>query len=153
MAAAAGGSSSMATVAVFGSLCAGTFGLGCWQATRYFEKVEMIQVREKELSMNASPLPPSSTSSPTSFQKYTVRGKFRHDNEVWIGPRGPPPGAMASSGPNSGRSSGGMSTSPQVCSIHFLHFSFPLTHVRYLKLYSHCGLLNCGIPFFFFPSK
>ena len=133
MAAAAGGSSSMATVAVFGSLCAGTFGLGCWQATRYFEKVEMIQVREKELSMNASPLPPSSTSSPTSFQKYTVRGKFRHDNEVWIGPRGPPPGAMASSGPNSGRSSGGMSTSPQVCSIHFLHFSFLLTHVRYLK--------------------
>ena len=119
MAAASGRLSSMGTVAVFGSLCAGTFGLGCWQAIRYSEKVEMIEIREKELSMNASPLPLSSPSS--SFQKYTVRGKFQHTNEVWIGPRGPPPGAMASSGPNSGRSSGGMSTSPQVRTLSNLY--------------------------------
>ena len=81
--AAADASSSMETVAFFGSICAGIFELGCWLATCYFEKVEMIQVREKELSMNISPLSPlssSSTSSPDSFQKYTMSGKFRHDN-------------------------------------------------------------------------
>ena len=56
--AAADASSSMATIAFFGSTFAGIFGLGCWLATCYW--VEMIQVREKELSMNISPLSPLS---------------------------------------------------------------------------------------------
>jgi cytochrome oxidase assembly protein ShyY1 len=32
----------------FSSLCASTFGLGCWQAQRYVEKIEQIEQREEE---------------------------------------------------------------------------------------------------------
>lgn len=47
------------------------------------------------------------------FRPVHVEGTFLHDKELLVGPRGPPPGAISSSGPNSGRSSGGMSSSPQ----------------------------------------
>ena len=48
-----------------------------------------------------------------SFRRLTVRGSYDHSREILMGPRGPPPGALASTGPGSGRSSGGMSSSPQ----------------------------------------
>ena len=48
------------------------------------------------------------------FRPVYVEGTFHHDKEVLVGPRGPPPGAISATGPNSGRSSGGMSSSPQV---------------------------------------
>jgi len=129
-------------VTFFGSLCASTFGLGCWQSKRYFEKVDMIAKRVEELNMpmknlesNAQcfpeeqvaipvqPLIPSGNNNvdnaPTlpvkreEFRSTSIEGKFRHDDELLMGPRGPPLGAISKSGPNSGRSAGGMSSSPQ----------------------------------------
>jgi hypothetical protein len=49
-----------------------------------------------------------------NFQRRLVEGRFHHDQEMHLGPRGPPPGALATTGPNSGRSEGGMSSGPQV---------------------------------------
>jgi len=99
--------------AFFGSLCAGTFGLGCWQTQRFFEKQELVKQREHDLSLPPTPL--AGDSDLTSLRQRVVNGTFQHDKEVLVGPRGPPPGAMASTGPSSGRSEGGMSSSPQVC--------------------------------------
>ena len=98
--------------AFFGSLCAGTFGLGCWQTQRFFEKQELVKKREYDLSLD--PLPLSDNEDVSSLRRRVVNGTFHHEKEVLVGPRGPPPGAMASSGPSSGRSEGGMSSSPQV---------------------------------------
>ena len=98
--------------AFFGSLCAGTFGLGCWQTQRFFEKQELMAQREHDLSLDPEPL--TSDHNTLSLRRKVVQGAYRHDKEVLVGPRGPPPGAMASSGPSSGRAGGGMSSSPQV---------------------------------------
>lgn len=127
-------------IAFFGSLCAGTFGLGCWQTKRYFEKVDMVAKREEELSMPPVTLGPtvrctveeqagSASSSSTTMEnpkeptasqwiqqrhrRVLVSGTYKHVDEILVGPRGPPPGAIAETGPKSGRSSGGMSSSPQ----------------------------------------
>jgi len=49
-----------------------------------------------------------------SYRRVHLQGKFQHDKEILIGPRGPPPGALSESGPNSGRGGGGgMSSSAQ----------------------------------------
>lgn len=124
----------------FSSLCASTFGLGCWQAQRYFEKIEQVKQREEELSQDPVELDKhavctreemnygnvnavSSSQYPDEqdgkqnvkrgYRPVYVRGRFRHQDEILIGPRGPPLGALSASGPNSGRSSGGMASSPQ----------------------------------------
>eukprot|EP00586_Coscinodiscus_wailesii_P000579 CAMPEP_0172482378 /NCGR_PEP_ID=MMETSP1066-20121228/8743_1 /TAXON_ID=671091 /ORGANISM="Coscinodiscus wailesii, Strain CCMP2513" /LENGTH=296 /DNA_ID=CAMNT_0013245435 /DNA_START=50 /DNA_END=940 /DNA_ORIENTATION=+ len=112
---------------IFGGLCLGTFGLGCWQTKRHFEKKEMVEKRAHELS-----LPPvaasqlldaaSSSSSTTTttgsnnggnYRRLAMRGEFHHGKQVLIGPRGPPLDALAKTGPMSGRSGGGMGVSPQ----------------------------------------
>ena len=112
--------------------------LGVWQSSRYFEKVDMTAARERELradpvamtrfTATSSAAAAASTSKDTankgegnggadepsaSFRRLTVRGSYDHSREILVGPRGPPPGALASTGPGSGRSSGGMSSSPQ----------------------------------------
>jgi surfeit locus 1 family protein len=126
----------------FGGLCASTFGLGCWQSVRYFEKVDQMQARDEELKAPPVPLKrftaaadtaDSNTNGsdatkdnnqqqqqqrrqqhePPSFRRVITRGTFDHAREMLVGPRGPPPGALSSTGPSSGRSSGGMSSSPQ----------------------------------------
>ncbi|GFH62153.1 hypothetical protein CTEN210_18629 [Chaetoceros tenuissimus] len=116
----------------FSSLCASTFGLGCWQATRYFEKIEQVEQREKELAQEPVELEAGATCSKGEYasdkdqiqndgadevdrghRPILVNGKFRHENEILVGPRGPPLGALSSVGPNSGRSGGGMASSPQ----------------------------------------
>jgi len=99
----------MAGKAFFGSLCVATFGLGAWQMQRYVEKVALVETRERELTDDPVPF----SEHHDGFRRVSVRGTFDHAKYVLVGPRGPPPGAMASSGPNSGRSSGGMSSSPQ----------------------------------------
>ena len=145
---------SKAGIAFFSSLCASTFGLGCWQSQRYFEKIEMVESRNKEINMeplysleknakctweerkwstNASTPTTTATTTTTTttkesddmnkntnnniyrgFRPIYIKGKFMHEFEILVGPRGPPPGAISSSGPNSGRSTGaGMSSSPQ----------------------------------------
>jgi surfeit locus 1 family protein len=117
---------SKAGIAFFSSLCATTFGLGCWQAQRYYEKIDMIEARNQESLMEPQALEKNAKCSiaeqqgvredkitQRGFGPITVQGEFAHQYEILIGPRGPPPGAISSSGPNSGRSSGGMSSSPQ----------------------------------------
>jgi len=142
---------SKAGIAFFSSLCASTFGLGCWQSKRYFEKIDQVSKRNEELSMSPSDYDSLEKDALCSademitigtnnnntnnnnnndigtnvntiegrlpkergFQQIAIRGHFIHEYEVLVGPRGPPPGAISSSGPNSGRSSGGMSSSPQ----------------------------------------
>ena len=129
---------SLAGRAFFGSLCAGTFGLGAWQTQRYFEKVELVDKREEEMNMPPIALQPHAMMSKAEFRKiYNIkpkeegnsdeedesmggfrrvyaRGIFRHEDEVLIGPRGPPLDTLGNKGPLSGRSSGGMGVSPQV---------------------------------------
>ena len=100
--------------AFFGSLTLGTFGLGCWQTQRFFEKQELVKQREHDLSLAPTLL--SDANDLTSMRQRVVNGTFQHDKEILVGPRGPPAGALASTGPSSGRSEGGMSSSPQVSS-------------------------------------
>eukprot|EP00977_Amphora_coffeiformis_P022822 scaffold11610_cov90-Amphora_coffeaeformis.AAC.1 len=111
---------SLAGKAVFGSLCAGTFGLGVWQTQRYFEKQTLMQQREVDLK--APPLtdltllqqPPSgsssSSSSSVSFRRIQLQGHYLHQAEFLVGPRGPPPGALPD---KPGSSAAGMSSAPQ----------------------------------------
>jgi len=123
----------------FGSLCASTFGLGVWQSRRYFEKIDQVERRELELAADPVELDrftiaaadaanddddddnidedttedSAAARTTASYRRLITRGEFMHEDEVLVGPRGPPPGALASSGPSSGRSSGGMASSPQ----------------------------------------
>jgi len=99
----------------FGSLCVGTFGLGVWQLQRLLEKLDMIEDREKQLSLQ--PIEYQSSSSNTSsfitttsadndmitnddnntanpYRRRLLRGIFRHEKEVLIGPRGAPAGVQ-----------------------------------------------------------
>lgn len=133
---------SKAGITFFSSLCISTFSLGCWQSKRYFEKIELMKKRQNELQMEPLLSLESnaicsfkermnSTSSNQDLQKegeqeqeekvennrgyrpISIQGQFLHEYEILIGPRGPPLNAISSNGPNSGRSSGGMSSSPQ----------------------------------------
>jgi hypothetical protein len=104
----------------FGGLCVGTFGLGCWQTRRFFDKQTLVKQREEDLRKDPIPFGNSSRDATSAageqrgLQRRVVQGQFRHEKQILVGPRGPPPGAMSESGPSSGRSGGGMSSSPQV---------------------------------------
>lgn len=96
---------SIAGKTFFGSLCAGTFGLGVWQTQRLLEKLQLVEQRDKELSMK-----PTTDVTTTSFRRILASGVFQHEREFLVGPRGPPVGTL----PNKpGSSAGGMSSSPQ----------------------------------------
>ena len=56
MSVAASGGIGKGGAAFFSSLCMSTFGLGCWQSVRYFEKIEQMEQREKELAMEPQAL-------------------------------------------------------------------------------------------------
>lgn len=102
---------SMAGQAFFGGLCTGTFGLGCWQTRRYFEKVDEIKRREVELAVgDPEPLEPYADANNTNIgKKVIIEGSFRHQDEVVIGPRGAPKSANF----KKGRQAQGMATNPQ----------------------------------------
>ena len=99
----------------FGSLCLGTFGLGCWQTNRYFEKVEEIKLREREITYGPpQPLEAYASNDEKSSnyrlgRKVCVEGAFRHSDEVLVGPRGAP----KSAGLKKGRKAQGMAQNPQ----------------------------------------
>ena len=117
----------------FVSLCAGTAFLGAWQTRRYFEKVDLVRQREEDLGMEplasyrdwrtlrhnirtreAGGEAAGDSRRCKSWRRVGLRGTFQHDRSVLVGPRGPPPGALADTGPNSGRGGGGgMSSSAQ----------------------------------------
>ena len=105
---------STAGKAFFGGLCAGTFGLGCWQSKRLLEKQELVASRQTDLAMEpANQLTASAfTSDDTqkSFRRVLLTGTFQHDRQVLVGPRGPPAGALPD-GP--GTSAADMSQAPQ----------------------------------------
>lgn len=107
----------------FSGLCIGTFGLGVWQTQRYFEKVEMLQKRDDDLSFVPVDFNEWQTEKIVSkegdesdggrsYRRVRLQGKFQHVNEVLVGLRGPPAGALSATGPNSGRG-GGMSSGTQ----------------------------------------
>mmetsp|Transcript_22910 Transcript_22910/g.33956 ORF Transcript_22910/g.33956 Transcript_22910/m.33956 type:complete len:269 (-) Transcript_22910:528-1334(-) len=107
----------LAGKAFFGGLSAGTFALGVWQTQRYFEKVEFMDQRAEDLA-----LPPTTLSKSlaepsqhgSGMRRLVVQGKFLHAYTILVGPRGPPPGALAKDGPMSGRAGeGGLNASPQ----------------------------------------
>ena len=106
---------SNAGIAFFSSLCASTFALGCWQTQRYFEKVDLIAKRETALSLEPILYKidhDRKREGPPSFRRLKLEGMFLHEHELFVGPRGPPLGAISSTGPSSGRG-GGLSSSPQ----------------------------------------
>jgi cytochrome oxidase assembly protein ShyY1 len=71
----------------FGGLTAGTFGLGCWQIQRYYEKVDMMKERNTELAMD----PTTDWQSPQApYRRKLLEGRLLHHKEVLIGPRGAP---------------------------------------------------------------
>lgn len=104
--------------AFFGGLCLGTFGLGCWQTRRYFEKVEEIEKREQEIEIgDPEALADNVTNDDLLVGKNNVRigkkvfveGSFRYADEILVGPRGAP----KSAGLKKGRKAQGMATNPQ----------------------------------------
>ena len=76
----------------FGSLCAGTFGLGCWQLDRLLQKWDAIDERTEQLG--TPPVRYRNDAQPRAlpYRRRLLRGRLRHDKEVLIGPRGAPPG-------------------------------------------------------------
>jgi surfeit locus 1 family protein len=94
----------------FGSLCAGTFALGCWQTSRLFEKEQLIEDRTKELQQPAVSVSAVSRDKirPGSFQRLVLEGQYDHAREMLVGPRGSPPAAGGGSS-----SYGGNMPSPQ----------------------------------------
>merc|ERR1740124_2093203 len=73
-------------------------------------KAEFLMLRGSSSSTKSS----SSSSQPQEqqFRRVFSRGGFRHQDEILIGPRGPPLDSMSKEGPMSGRSGGGMASSP-----------------------------------------
>ena len=100
----------------FGSLCAGTFGLGCWQLQRLVEKIDKIEERSMELKME--PIATDLNFSEQPYRQRLLQGTLRHDKEVLIGPRGAPVGVtlprqgLSAKRGGSGQSSG-MAPGPQ----------------------------------------
>jgi cytochrome oxidase assembly protein ShyY1 len=94
---------SMGGKVFFGSLCAGTFGLGVWQIERYFEKITLMDDRAAQLAMEPTTnlMNTSSAATGTSqqteqgmYRRRNLHGVWRHDREVLIGPRGAPAGVQ-----------------------------------------------------------
>ena len=106
---------SLAGQAFFGSLCAGTFGLGVWQTQRYFEKDKLVEQRANDLSQEPvcwDDLRRATTDDNRSsnFRRIRLKGRFDHAHEFLVGPRGPPQGALPD---KPGTSAAGMSSAPQ----------------------------------------
>lgn len=99
----------------FGSLCASTFGLGCWQLQRLYEKIEKIEDRQEQLQMSPTA---DWKSQEHPYRRRLIKGSFRHEKELLIGPRGAPSGVslprkgLSAKQAGSGQSSG-MAPGPQ----------------------------------------
>ena len=71
--------------AFFGSLCVGTFGLGCWQTSRLLEKQQLMAQRTEELQQTAT-----NQITPGTFRRIQVQGVYDHTRELLVGPRSGP---------------------------------------------------------------
>jgi surfeit locus 1 family protein len=92
---------SLAGQVFFGSLCAGTFGLGVWQTRRYFEKVDIVAARQAALRQDpTTELPLLDTTADGNgndavvFRRIHLQGYYLHDYEFLVGPRGAPAGSL-----------------------------------------------------------
>jgi cytochrome oxidase assembly protein ShyY1 len=100
----------------FGSLCAGTFGLGVWQVERLMEKIRLVEERQSQLEMEPTT---SLEFNHLPYRRRLLQGTLRHDKEVLIGPRGAPPGVklplkgLSAMSGKTGNQSSGMSAGPQ----------------------------------------
>ena len=77
--------------------------MGSWQSKRYFEKVALIDTQMKAIENPGEGLTGNPDIDKRIVYKSSISGKFNHDSECYVGPRGPPPGALAVDGPSSGR--------------------------------------------------
>jgi SURF1 family len=105
----------------FGSLCVGTGALGVWQTQRYFEKQELIAQRMND--WHQAPIPyhdyiqqlrkqrdnaaTSLEKESLSLRRLQLTGRFRHDAEMFVGPRGPPSSGGYSTGGGGAQPSSG----------------------------------------------
>lgn len=69
-----------------------SFGLGTWQVKRLRWKTTLISEAESKLALPPLELPPVlnpeiASSSEFDYRRVIVRGTFRHDKEMYIGPR------------------------------------------------------------------
>lgn len=85
---------SPAGIAFFSSLCALTFGLGCWQSTRYYQKIDLLEEMAAALSLP----PASATANPPPHRRVRVVGTYAHEKTVLVGPRRAPGGAGQTEG-------------------------------------------------------
>lgn len=103
-------------IIAFGSICAMTFGLGCWQLQRYQWKIDLIEETRLRYEKELVRLDPrNAVSSQAELYDYMMNipgqrlslcGTFQHDKEIKLGPRAAPPGLM-------GQAAQGMATNPQ----------------------------------------
>lgn len=69
-----------------------SFGLGTWQVQRLRWKTDLISQAEDRLSLPPLPLPGTlnaevASSHEFDYRRVLVRGTFRHDQEMYVGPR------------------------------------------------------------------
>lgn len=69
-----------------------SFGLGTWQVKRLRWKTNLISQAESKLALPPLELPPVlnpeiASSSEFDYRRVLVKGTFRHDKEMYIGPR------------------------------------------------------------------
>ncbi|KAG0241922.1 surf-like protein [Actinomortierella wolfii] len=67
-----------------------TFGLGTWQVQRLRWKTDLIEMLEDRMSLDAMPLPRKvnlDALEDFEYRKVKVTGRFRHDQEMLLGPR------------------------------------------------------------------
>lgn len=121
-------------VVFFGSLCVGTFGLGVWQLQRLLEKQDLIEERTNQLKLepttshDLSWLQPNRLDGTDSnqlshYRRRALRGIFRYEHEVLVGPRGAPPGVTLPRqglSAKSGKGGGGSGSAPGPQGYHVL---------------------------------
>lgn len=109
----ASSSGTFAGYAFFGSLCLGTFGLGCWQLQRYQWKLGVASDQKSKYGQEPQLLPESSSQSllrETVAQligrRISTTGTYEHTKEILLGPRSAPVGLV-------GDAAQGLATNPQ----------------------------------------
>lgn len=81
-------------VGFFGSMAATTFGLGSWQVSRYFWKVDLVEERRRMLVREAVPL----AQATEHFERVRCNGTFDYDQTMFVGPRSAPAHGMQGAG-------------------------------------------------------
>jgi surfeit locus 1 family protein len=77
-------------LAVLATIPITAFALGCWQVQRLGWKTDLIAKLEDRLVRHPLPLPPQidpDAIKDFDYRRVYARGKFRHDQEMLIGPR------------------------------------------------------------------